>query len=148
VKRLNLLLVLAVPVLCLQLAGCRQASPSPAPEEKPATVEHLQCAEPEKVTLTDEAAKRIDVQTAIVTTETIGGVQREVIPYSAIVYDTTGKTWTYLNPSLLTYVRHAIAVDHIEGDKAVLSENLPADASVVTVGTEELFGSESEFEEE
>jgi hypothetical protein len=147
-KRLNLLLVLAVPVLSLQLVGCGQPRQATAAEAKPATVEHLAGAEPSRVTLTDEAAKRIDLQTATVAIETIGGSPREVIPYSAIVYDTGGKTWAYISPSPLTYVRHAIAVDHIEGDKAILSENLPANVSVVTVGTEELFGSESEFEEE
>jgi hypothetical protein len=147
VIRVNLLLALAAPVLCLQLVACGPATAVTTAEAKPATVEHLEGAEPTRVTLTNEAAKRIDLQIATVGNEVVGGAPHAVIPYSAVVYDTNGKTWTYVNPAPLTFVRHAISVDHIEGDKVILAGGLAADTAVVTRGAEELFGTESEFDE-
>jgi hypothetical protein len=148
VNRVKLSLGLVMPILCLQLVACGPTTASPTAETKPAKVEHLDGAEPTRVTLTDEAARRIDLRVATVGHEMVGGAPRVVIPYSAIVYDTSGKTWTYINPTPLTFVRHAVSVDHIDGDKAILAENLTADTTVVTVGAEELLGTESEFEEE
>ena len=71
-----------------------------------------------------------------------------VIPYAALLYDSSGNTWVYLNVAPLVYVRQAIVVDFIKGDEAVLSEGLEDDAVVVTLGATELYGSETEFEEE
>jgi hypothetical protein len=136
---------------CLPLASCKQAAEATADEEqetKPATVEHLEGPEPARVTLTDEAAKRIDIQTAPVADTQVAGQQRKVIPYAAVLYDTNGATWTWINSAPLTFVRHAIAIDSIDGDKAVLSNGPDLGTLVVTVGATELFGSEMEFEEE
>jgi hypothetical protein len=132
---------------CLQLAACKHAEPD-ADEAKSATVEHLTGAEPARVTLTEDAVERLQIQTAAVTTMDLGGTQRTVIPYAAVLYDTEGDTWTYMNPDPLVFVRHAIVVDRIEGDLAYLSEGPAVGGSVVTVGAAELYGSEIEFEEE
>ena len=134
---------------CLQLPACTDA-PATATEEEsgPAKVEHLQGAEPTRVTLTEEAAKRLDIKTDAVRDMAIGGIQRKVIPYAAVLYDTQGNTWTYLNPEPLVFVRHRIVVDHIDGELAILSEGPPAGSAVVTAGAQELYGSELEFEEE
>jgi hypothetical protein len=64
------------------------------------------------------------------------------------VYDSEGKTWTYINPQPLVFVRHPITVDSIKGDQAILSDGPDSGTAVVTVGAEELFGSETEFAEE
>jgi hypothetical protein len=136
---------------CLPLASCKRAAEATADEEKevkPATVEHLDGPEPARVTLTDEAAKRIDIQTAPVTGTQVAGQKREVIPYAAVLYDTNGATWTWINSTPLTFVRHPIAIDSIDGDKVVLSNGPAPGTRVVTVGAAELFGSEMEFEEE
>jgi hypothetical protein len=136
---------------CLPLASCKRAAESTADEDqevKPATVEHLKGAEPARVTLTDEAAKRIDIQTAAVSGTQVAGQPRKVIPYAAVLYDSNGATWTWINPTPLTFVRHPIAIDSINGDKAVLSNGPDPGTLVVTVGAAELFGSEMEFEEE
>jgi len=71
------------------------------------------------------------------------GTQQKVIPYAAVLYDTHGGTWAYTRLEPLTFVRHPIVVDYIEGDLAVLSEGPPAGAEVVTAGAGELFGAES-----
>jgi hypothetical protein len=134
---------------CLPLAACKQTSETAAADEGgPAKVEHLDGAEPTRVTLTEEAAKRLDIQTAAIRDMEIGGAQRKVIPYAAVLYDTEGNTWTYSSPDPLVFVRHKITVDRIEGEMAVLSDGPAAGTSVVTVGAQELYGSELEFEEE
>ena len=142
-----------IPVIlllaCLSSSGCRHASEAAAEEEGgPAKVEHLQGDEPTRVTLTEEAAKRIDIQTAAVQDMAINGAQRRVIPYAAILYDTDGITWVYTNPEPLVFVRHRIVVDYIEGELAVLSDGPALGTAVVTVGATELNGAELEFEEE
>ena len=134
---------------CLPLTSCKHTSEAVADEEAgPAKVEHLEGDQPTRVTLTEEAAKRLDLQTATIREMTVNGVQRRVIPYAAILYDTEGNTWTYTTSEPLVYVRHRIVVDFIEGEMAVLSDGPPVGSAVVVVGAEELFGSELEFEEE
>jgi len=136
----------------LQLTACRQSATvtaeAAADEGGPAKVEHLQGAEPARVTLTAEAVKRLDIQTSIVREAEVDGALQKVIPYAAVLYDTEGDTWTYTSPVPQVFVRHHIIVDHIVGDQAVLSDGPPAGAAVVTVGAAELYGAENEFEEE
>jgi ABC-type Fe3+-hydroxamate transport system substrate-binding protein len=135
---------------CLLLAACAQSQPAADSEEEaqPATVEHLDGAEPTRVTLTEDAVQRLAIQTVAVHDTTVNGSERTVIPYAAILYDTQGNTWTYINSEPLTYVRHPITVDEIEGDEAFLSDGPPAGSTVVTDGAAELYGAEVEFQEE
>lgn len=150
-KAKNRWITTALFIACLPLASCKQAADTAADEEqesRPATVEHLEGAEPARVTLTAKAAERIDIQTAPVGDTQVEGKQRKVIPYAAVLYDTKGDTWAWISPAPLTFVRHSIAIDRIDGDKAVLSDGPDAGTLVVTVGATELFGSELEFEEE
>ena len=138
-------------LLCavLLLSACGQAPADTATEENPqVTVESLEGQDPTRETLTEDAAKRLDIQTAAAHDAELNGAKRTVIPYAAIIYDTEGATWVYLNPEPLTFVRHPVAVDDIKGDQAFLSDALPAGSAVVTVGVAELYGAESEFEEE
>ena len=132
---------------CLQLVGCTHATED-TEEHKAAEVEHLDGSEPARVTLTEDAAKRLEIQTDTVRDSDVDGARHKVIPYAAILYDTVGDTWTYTNPEPLIYFRHPVVVDHIERDLAVLKDGPPAGTAVVTVGAAELYGSEIEFEEE
>jgi hypothetical protein len=134
---------------CLFVSACGQGSGDAATEEDhQVTVEQLEGPEPTRETLTEDAAKRLDIQTAAVQEAEVNGAKRTVIPYASIIYDTDGATWVYLNPEPLTFVRHPINVEDIKGDQAFLAEGLPSGSSVVTVGVAELYGAESEFEEE
>lgn len=67
----------------------------------------------------------------------------KVVPYAAVIYDAQGATWVYMNPNPLTFVRHAIHIDYIEGDLAVLSDGPASGTAVVIVGAAELFGTET-----
>ena len=144
----NRWMVMILMMAGLLLAACAKAPEAPASEERPAKVEHLEGANPTSVVLTEEAARRLDIQTAPVREEQVSGAQRIVLPYAAVLYDAEGNAWVYTSPEPLTFVRNPIVVDHIDGDTAVLSEGPPSGTAVVTVGATELFGSESEFEEE
>ncbi len=142
--------VMVLLLACLPIAACRESSEA-APDEEtgPATVEHLDGAtEPTRVTLTEQAVQRLDIQTAQVEDKEVGGTQRRAIPYAAVLYDTEGDTWVYTNPEPRVFVRHHILLDRIQGDWAFLLDGPASGLMVVTVGAEELYGSEIEFEEE
>jgi hypothetical protein len=137
------MLLLIVIFLALPLSAC---APAAAPEEetKPVTLEPVSGTDLNRLTLTEEAAKRLDVQTAEVR-EADG---KMVVPYASILYEANGNTWIYVNVAPLVYVRQAIVIDSISGDEAILSKGPDSGSAVVTVGAAELYGSESEFEEE
>ena len=94
-----------------------------------------------RVVLEARAVERIGLQTTQVVEE--GG--RRVVPYGAIMYDTKGETWTFTNPQPLTFVRHKVVVENIEGDRVTLAEGPPAGTTVVTVGATELMGAEHKY---
>ncbi|MGH8580961.1 MAG: hypothetical protein ACREVK_12875 [Gammaproteobacteria bacterium] len=120
------------------------AQKSDAPTKiEPATVEKIEGTELNRVTLTEKAMQRLDIQTAPVREEQVNGTQRKVIPYAAVIYDLQGKTWAYTSPNPRTFLRQPIIVDHIEGDIAVLVEGPPSGIAVATVGVAELYGSDT-----
>jgi hypothetical protein len=137
------ILLLIVIFLAIPLSAC---APAAAPEEetKPVTLEPITGTDLNRLTLTAEASKRLDIQTAEVG-EADG---KMVVPYASILYEANGNTWVYVNVSPLVYVRQAIVIDSINGDEAILSKGPDSGSTVVTVGAAELYGSESEFEEE
>jgi hypothetical protein len=148
-KHISVWMVFILIFASLLLSACEEGLdliPLTGEDDGPARVEHLDGAEPTRLTLTEDAAKRIDIQTATVRDDT--QVDRTVVPYAAILYDTHGNTWVYTNPEPLIFVRSPVTVDNIEGDQAFLSAGPPSGTVVVTVGATELFGAESEFEEE
>ena len=60
------------------------------------------------------------------------------MPYSALLYDSRGNTFTYTSPEPLTFVREKVRVERVEGDHVVLSEGPPAGTRVETVGAQEV----------
>ena len=137
------LLMLIVIVSVLSLSAC---APAAAPEEeiKPVTLKPITGTDLNRLTLTEDAAKRLDVQTA----EVHEADGKMVVPYASILYEANGNAWVYVNVAPLVYVRQAIVIDSINGDEAILSKGPDSGSTVVTVGAAELYGSESEFEEE
>jgi hypothetical protein len=141
IRRMGMVAILVV--LALALPGCKEA---PAEEEGAsdlATVEPIEGSDVSQVTLSEEAAGRLDIETAPV--ETAGktdGSARTTIPYAAILYDPAGDSWTYTNPEPLVFVRAPIDVIRIDGEQALLSSGPPPGTEVVTVGAAELLGTE------
>jgi hypothetical protein len=142
------LLVVGLLIGGMVLVSADRRSASPDSGTAAATVEHLEGSNPTRVTLTEDAANRLGIETAPSRDLTIDQATRGAIPYAAILYDTQGATWAYTNPVPLTFVRNPVTVDRIQGDLAILSHAFPSDTAVVTVGAEELYGAETEFQEE
>ena len=147
--KLNLLRLTLIAILsALSLSACGGQIPVTGDEQKPAQLEPIAGTDRNKITLTEEAADRLGLETADVTSQQVDGADRLVIPYAALLYDPSGQAWVYVNVAPLVFMREPITVDSIAGDQVILSEGPEAGSKVVTLGATELFGSESEFEEE
>jgi hypothetical protein len=89
---------------------------------------------------------RIGIATQAVRAATVTVAGRrgpyKVIPYSAVIYDNDGSTWTYVETAARTFMRERITVRVIRGGTAVVSRGPAAGAMVVTVGAPELLGTE------
>jgi multidrug efflux pump subunit AcrA (membrane-fusion protein) len=127
----------------LLLSACSAVGGEEEALHDPATLEPIAGSDVSSVTLTGEAAVRLDIEAAPV----LDAGSATVIPYAAVYYTANGDTWTYTNPEPLTFVRVPIVVDHIRGDRVFLSEGPPSGTEVVTQGAAELYGTETGVEE-
>jgi predicted small lipoprotein YifL len=135
-----------VAVAAAILTGCGSAAPAEVP---PATVTQIAGSQVARLQLTGQAIQRLGITTQPVREAPAAKSKvlartgaRKVIPYSAVVYDTDGSTWTYVNTATRTYVRQPITIAAIQGNVAVLSAGPPVGTKVVTVGAAELLGTE------
>lgn len=147
-KHINRWTIITLIFAGLLLSACGGQIPVTGEEDKPVRLELIEGTDLNRITLTEKAAERLGLETALVLAQQIDGAQRLVIPYAALLYDSSGTAWVYVNVEPLVFVRQAITVDSIQGDDVILSEGPDAGATVVTLGATELFGSEEEFEEE
>jgi hypothetical protein len=133
-KRINHWILVTLILAGLLLSAC---GPKETKVEKivPSQLEPIDGTDLSKVILTEKAAERIGIETV--------SASGTSVPYAAVIYDVEGNTWIYTNPAPLTFVREPIVIDHIEGDTAVLAQNLPSAFNVVTVGVIELYGTET-----
>jgi len=133
----------AIILAGLPLAACNHDS-AVHHKVEPAHVALIEGTELSRLTLTPKAMERLDIQTAFVQEAQVtrAPTPRKVVPYAAVLYDASGRTWVYTRPEAHNFVRAQIVVDYIEGNLAVLSEGPPVGTEVVTVGGAELFGTE------
>jgi hypothetical protein len=134
--------VRSVPVTLLLgalLAACA-AAPSVSPPNPVAAMQQVDGLT--NIVLVAQAAERIGIKTTPVLQIMVDGRPSAVIPYSALIYDTSGDTFAYTNPAPLTFVRHVVRVQAIQGDQVVLAEGPPAGAAVVSIGASQLLGIE------
>jgi hypothetical protein len=129
------------------LSACGEASSGydyeTASHHEPAKLVPIKGTDVQRVIFDAEGAKRVGLKTAPIRQNGQG----TVIPYDAVIYDADGKTYAYTAPKPLTYVRQEIAIDHMAGDSVVLSDGPPAGTEVVTVGVDEVYGTEFEVAE-
>jgi hypothetical protein len=126
----------------LVLTACGTAATAGPP---PARIIPVAGSQIPRLQLTSGAIQRLGIATQPVRTApaaAAGDGAREVIPYAAVVYDTDGSTWTFVNTSAGTYRREPITVNAVSGEVALLSAGPPVGARVVTVGAAELLGTE------
>jgi hypothetical protein len=142
--RRSIVAILAVGVAVAGASGCGGSSSEEGGGE-PVTVEPVKGTEFSRVILSQDAARRLGIRTARV--HQLAG-EHTVVPYGAVVYSADGRTFTYTSPKPRQYVRAPISVDRIAGGQAVLSAGPPVGTAVVTVGSQELYGSEYEVEED
>jgi len=116
---------------------------------QPAKVVKIEGTDTQRVELTEKAGQRIGIETTTVKEATGAQAGHTVVPYAAMIYDADGHASVYTNPAPLSFVRKPVTVSTIEGDSVYLTDGPPAGTAVVTVGTAELFGTETgigEFE--
>ena len=136
-------MIILLIVAGLQVLGCQRSSTHQA--EHPAEVEHVEGSDFNLVTLTEKAAQRIDLKTDQVKELAVkrSASKQKVVPYSSLIYGPNGQTWVYTSPKPLTFVRHKVAVDYIDGEVAVLKEGPPTGTVVASVGVAELYGTDT-----
>lgn len=128
-----------IALVFVVLSACADQATTEEESTGGATVMAIAGTDLSSVTLTELAAKRIGIEMATVKG---GAGSPETIPYSAVLYDPEGGTWTFTETSELTYVRAPITVEHIDGEVAYLSAGPPAGTEIVAVGATELYGAE------
>ena len=141
-------IIAALVVVALALTGCSDTSAQDegGPTDV-ATVEPIEGSDVARVTLSEDAARRLDISTAPIT-ELGGRTARTAMPYAAVLYDEDGEAFTFTNPARLTYVETPITVDHVAGGRAVLKRGPKVGTPVVTVGSAELLGTAHGVEEQ
>lgn len=125
-------------VASMTIGACGSPGKKPAAEAA-VTVDKIEGSELKKLTLSEHAAQRLGLTTAEVTAS---GAETTV-PYSAILYDKKGATWTYTNPEGLVFLRAEVTVDRVAQGVAYLDEGPDPGTKVVTVGAAELWGVET-----
>jgi hypothetical protein len=127
------------------MSGCGGSSGDEQGGGEAATVAPVKGTDVSRVTLSADAARRLGIKTAGVRAS---GAHEKVVPYGAVVYGADGSTFAYVSSKPLQYVRAPIRVARIDGARAILSSGPPVGTAVVTVGSQELYGTEYEVEED
>ena len=131
----------------VSLSACGEASSGydyeTATHHVPAKLEPIKGTDVQRVIFDAEAAQRVGLQTAPIRQNG----QETVVPYDAVIYTPDGSEYTYTAPKPLTYVRQEIEIKRVDGDSVVLSDGPPVGTEVVTVGVDEVYGTEFEVEE-
>lgn len=130
--------VLAIALVIAGVLALDGTAPPADTSPEPATMEHIDGTELNRITLTAQAATRLDLQTT--TVERDGG--NLVIPGGAVIVDPDGTTWAYEAVEPLVFVRTEIVVASEADGSATLSEGPAEGTTIVSVGAAELYGVE------
>jgi hypothetical protein len=136
-RRTAVACVIAVAVAA-SFSGCAEIEvPSVEPYE-PAALETPGPGKPARITLTDEAERRVALQTTLVRASA-GDV---AVDYPALVYDKAGKPWVFAVVGPRTYMRAPVEIKEVTDTEVILSSGPSAGTQVVTTGSIELWGAE------
>ena len=129
--------LVAMGLLAMALGACSEATTEElAP---PATKVEIEGTDRYQVILTPDAERRLDIQTA----EVIEAEGRRSITSDALILDTDGVFWVYVNPEPHTYERAALeSVREVDG-QALFAGGPEPGTPVVFVGVPELYGEET-----
>ena len=130
----------ALVVSALGVSACAEVE-SNLVEVYPYEVKPVKGTDLSRVSMTDETAARIDLQTVKVR---VNG-ERKVVPHHALIYNPDGDVFVYTKPKAETYIREPIEVVRVNGDRAVLSDGPRSGTTIVTTGSAELLATEYEI---
>lgn len=125
-------------VMLLALQGCTKK----ADANHAAPVKHADLTKLDgginRITLSAEAVKRLRLE--FVTPVKAG--EQLTLPYKALLYDPTGKEWSYVSETPTTFKRMALKVSNIDGETVHYTDGPQPTQQVVTWGAAQLFGIE------
>src|SRR5215210_1014187 len=132
--------IVVAPLCALALlTGCRDLGDDEVEVGyEPATVEPIEGSELSRVILTEDAARRIQLETSAAAEQG----NRTTVPDSAVWVDVEGEAWVYTNPDALVFVRTHVVVDHYDDGVAYLTKGIAPGTVVASVGVAELIGAE------
>ncbi|KGN30666.1 hypothetical protein N802_06320 [Knoellia sinensis KCTC 19936] len=127
-------MVLAVAAVT---TGCTAVEATPH-EPLPAVtiVDGADDSAPKTLSLTADAVRRLELTTVVVE-------DPARVPYSAVLYDKTGKPWVYSNPEERTFIRVPVTITRVEDDAVNLSAGPPRGTRIVTRAAIKLYGAET-----
>jgi hypothetical protein len=137
-RRRGRLALLAPLCALLLLSGCRDVVTEEEVGYEPSKVEPIEGSELSRVILTEDAARRIGLDTTPVTSRG----ERTVVPESAVWVDVNGDEWVYTNPETLVFIRAQVVVDRYDEGSAFLSDGPAPGTEVASIGVPQLIGSE------
>ena len=105
--------------LALPTAPALSAGGGAEKHEAAAKIEAVPNTKLKRLTLSEKAARRLDIQVGEIGLDTTG---RKTAPFPAVVYDLAGEAWVYTSPAPLTFVRQKIVVEQVRGSLAILAE--------------------------
>jgi hypothetical protein len=126
----------------LPLLGCREVEESSSEGYTPATLTPMKGTEVQRVTFTEEGARRVGLETAAARADG----KLTVVPSASVLHDAAGKTFVYTAPKPLTFVRVEVRVKDGDDRTTQLIAGPPAGTLVVTTGATEVYGTEFEVD--
>jgi hypothetical protein len=148
-QRSNKFVMAAVLLSGLAASGCSKSSTfdnAAAGNGNAAKVQTIKGID--HIRLSATAVRRLGLETGSVSVAKVGGVERKVIPYRAVLYAADGHAYTFVSPSPRSYQEAPITVDRIAGDRAILKRGPATGTAVVTIGSAELIGAARGVEED
>lgn len=131
-------MVAAAVISAGALTACTSVEGSEGFEPPPVVVEEIAGNELARLTLSESAAKRLDIQTSAVESSE-GGL---VVPSAAVIIDSVGTYWVYTNPEPFVFVRHELRSVQEQGQLAFFESGPQVGTPVVITGVPELYGAE------
>lgn len=136
----------ALLLVSIAVAGCSSSGAQEATTaNEPAVVTPVDGNLP-RIQLTDDAASRIGLTLTTVSAASgpsrADGPQPEAVAAGAVVYDSAGATWVFVQQGHLTFQRARVVVSRVVGDTAMLRSGPPVGAEVALVGVAEIKGAE------
>jgi hypothetical protein len=128
----------AAVIAATLFVGACTSDDGEAEHENPVEVEEIAGSEIKRLTLSESAAERLDIQTSTVESADEG----LVVSSAAVIIDPTGTYWVYTNPEPLVFVRREIRPVREDGQQAFFEEGPAIGTLVVTTGVPELYGAE------